>query len=432
MLNNSVKFLDLIFNHKINKTLDLFWLGVVIYFAGFTLSTTTTVSYIICQLSQLLGILLFLPTAINLIHWKFDNKYLKIVFIIYCSWQLSVISRGFSFEYEDLKSYLFDVDGGVFRYFVPLILLFPKNIFIYKKIYNVIFILGILFIIYTVLFFNNLMNLNYINNDTKFTFEHFTKILSVPIGFIFLTFLYHSNRKKIFAALIITLSVVFAIIRARRTLLFMNITPLLFTFMFYLSIGKRKFLILIFSLILGSSIFLYGIKIYNENKNGVFSLLTERVYEDTRTNVEDCLYEDMNNIDWIIGKGINGKYYCSGIDLNDNSGYRKMIETEYLNIILKGGVISLGLLLLILIPAIVKGVFYSNNLLSKAAAIWILIWVLELYPANVYSFCLNHILVWISVGICYSKSIRKIPESVLLRILSNDSLIRKRKVIFSI
>jgi hypothetical protein len=119
----------------------------------------------------------------------------------------------------------------------------------------------------------------------------------------------------------------------------------------------------------------------------------------------------MNTQDWIIGKGMNGKYFCPGIDVNDRTGYRRIIETDYLNIILKGGIISLGLLILILVPAIIKGLFYSKNLLSKAAAFWIFLWLIDLYPASVNAFSLNNLLVWLSIGICYSKTIRNISES---------------------
>jgi len=419
MGDNSEILLDSGFDQKTSETLDIFWLGFILYSASFALATTTSVNYVFCQLIQILGIILFVTTAIKLIEWKLDNNYLKILLFTYLTWQLIVIFRGFSFQYDDLKNKLFDVDSGVFRFFIPLILLFPKNLLYFKKAFKVIVILSILFIIYDILFRKNLLDLNYTNNDSKFTFEHFTRILSVPSGFILLTFFYHSARRKFLAAFVITLSVAFAIIRARRTLLFMNMSPLVISFMFYLYSGKRKFLILFFSLFIGSSLLIYGVKVYSENKSGVFSLITDRMYEDTRSNVEECLFYDMSTQDWIIGKGINGEYFCPGIDLNDKTGYRSMIETDYLNIILKGGMISLGLLLLILIPAIIKGIFYSKNLLSKAAAIWILLWVIELYPATVYSFSLNHILVWISVGICYSKRIRMIPESTLIKTLSN-------------
>ena len=100
----------------------------------------------------------------------------------------------------------------------------------------------------------------------------------------------------------------------------------------------------------------------------------------------------------LIGKGINGKYYCPGIDKDDTTGYRTVIETDYLQLILNGGLVFLILLLLILIPAIILGIFYSKNMLSKAAAIWILLWICYLYPARVTTFSLHYILVWISVG----------------------------------
>ncbi len=153
-------------------------------------------------------------------------------------------------------------------------------------------------------------------------------------------------------------------------------------------------------------------------------MITDRITEDTRTPVEKCFYDDMKTKDWIIGKGMMGTYYCPGVDDTSSetvyTDYRSMIETDYLNIILKGGIISLGLLLLITIPAVVKGLFYSKNILSKAAALWILLWLIDLYPATVTTFTLNHLLVWISVGICYSKTIRNMEETAIQEIFSSS------------
>lgn len=71
----------------------------------------------------------------------------------------------------------------------------------------------------------------------------------------------------------------------------------------------------------------------------------------------------MDTKDWIIGKGVVGEYYCPTGATED--GYRQVIETDYLQIILKGGIISLGLLFLIAIPAIFKGLFYSKIYFQK-------------------------------------------------------------------
>jgi len=159
--------------------------------------------------------------------------------------------------------------------------------------------------------------------------------------------------------------------------------------------------------------FLYAANIYNIKTNRIFSFVAERGDEDTRTGVELHFYADMKPIDWLIGRGIDGNYYCPNVDEDAVSNYRSVIETGYLQIILKGGLISLGLLLLITIPAIFKGIFYSNNILSKAAGIWIFLAVLSFYPATVDTFSMRYLLVWIAVGICYSKEIRNIPDEVL-------------------
>jgi hypothetical protein len=129
----------------------------------------------------------------------------------------------------------------------------------------------------------------------------------------------------------------------------------------------------------------------------------------------------MKTTDWIIGKGMLGEYYCPGIDSGDGTftAYRGVIETGYLQMILKGGILSLLLYLLIIIPAIIKGVFYSKNILSKAAGIWVFLSLIDLYPATVTAFSMQYLLVWISIGICYSKEIRNMPESTVVEILSN-------------
>ena len=415
---NPVISLDYVADKTTGKALNIFWIGFIIYSCSFALTTTTTVNYILCQVFQIFGLILFVPASIKLIRWKIDHAYLKVLYVIYCIWLLSVVLRGFAFNYSSMKFMLFDAEFGLFRYFVPLVLLFPMNIAYYKKLFNVIVILGVVFLFYDIIFRDNLLDLNYTNNNTKFTFEYFAKILSLPAGFIMPTYTYHPLRRKLFALFVIAVSAGFALFRARRALLFMTVSPLVFSYLLYLYEGKRKILIMIFSIFIGTFLIFYGLKVYNENSRGMFDLITERMYQNTRSAVEDNFYMDMTTRDWIIGKGINGEYYSPGIDLGNTTGYRSMIETDYLNIILKGGIISLVLLFLIAIPAVIKGLFFSKNILSKAAAFWIIIWLIELYPANVNSFSLNHILVWISIGICYSKEIRNYTESHVSAALS--------------
>jgi hypothetical protein len=148
-------------------------------------------------------------------------------------------------------------------------------------------------------------------------------------------------------------------------------------------------------------------------------LFIDRISQDSRSEVEQYFFRDLKPIDWIIGKGINGKYFCPiGDGLGGITILRNGIETDYLNIILKGGIISLGLKLLIAIPAIINGLFHSKNLLSKAAGIWIFFYLIDLYPSPVTTFSLNYLLVWISIGICYSKELRDLSDDGIKKVFS--------------
>lgn len=123
------------------------------------------------------------------------------------------------------------------------------------------------------------------------------------------------------------------------------------------------------------------------------------------------MYSSMNTKFWIFGKGIDGKYYCpTVINLADNSYDRPVIETGYLQIILKGGIVSLVLLGLILLPAVYKGLFKSQNILTKGAAMFMVVWMVSLYPTVGNTFSVPYLLLWISAGICYSKQIRSTPD----------------------
>ncbi len=401
-----------------DKYLNIFWLGFTIYTGAFAMSTSTTGNYKLLQLFQIIGILMFIPSAIKLIKWKFANSYLKVLFGLYIFWQLTIVLRAEHFNYTYIKEMLFDAELGVFRFFAPLILLFPKNLLYYKKILLVIITLGVLFLLFDVMYIDNLMNLDYENTNTKFTYEHFVKILSVPSGIILLTFPYQNKRVKYLALIVIFVSVLFSVIRARRALLFLTISPLLFTYIIYLYTKRKSFFSMLFPLVLSLLILFYGVKDFSENTPEFFSLLSERATQDTRSGVERFFYRDMTTQDWIIGKGIDGLYFCPGIETGVHAIYRGMIETDYLNVILKGGLISLVLLLLMAVPAMIKGIFYSKNILSKAAGAWILLWILGLYPATVSTFSLHYLTFWMAIGICYSEVIRNIPERTLFSIFS--------------
>ena len=190
--------------------------------------------------------------------------------------------------------------------------------------------------------------------------------------------------------------------------MFSSMSILVLSYIVFYFTNRGKVIKTIMSIFLVLSLGMYGAYVYSLQKSGVFSLLTSRLHEDTRSGVIRSFYADMSTKDWLIGRGVNGQYFCPGIDEGDRiTVYRSVIESGHLQIVLKGGLISLVLFLCISVPAIIKGLFYSKNILSKAAAIWIFWYFINLYTATSTVFNLNYLLVWISIGICYKSGIRK-------------------------
>lgn len=402
---------------RINRSVFFFWFGFLIYCLSYTISTSGSVNFIICQSLQILGLLLIVPAAWMLMQWKFDTNYLKIAFTTYICWLFTVIIRGFLFDYQFLKFILFDATFGIFLYFAPLILLVPRELRYYKVVFDVILVLSLACIVFDMLFIKDLLYPGR-NLKAQAIIEYFSIHLSLSSGFLLVTYMYHSKTRRLLALFIIVLTFMLAAVRARRGLMFMSVNILVFAFFIYYYANKVKLLLFMFSIVLVFAVYLLGAKIYNANRNGLFGYITERIDEKTRTGVEVYFYNDMNTVDWIIGRGFSGEYYCPLIIEGALVAHRGIIETGFLQIILKGGIISLGLLLLIILPAIIKGIFYSKNMLSKAAGIWIFLFLINMYPAIPTNFSMSYLLVWISVGICYSKEIRDTPELVIIEKLS--------------
>lgn len=343
------------------------------------------------------------------------------VYVIYCCWLFFLILKGLKLllDYNYLKTFLFDPTYGGMLYFAPLLALFPKQPVFYKKLIDIIFIFCIIYLIYDIIFLRNLLDPDWENLQSLGIVE-LSSDLSFPCGFILLTYKYHSNKKKIFAIITIVLTLLFSVIRARRGLILMTSSIIITSYLLYFFTSKKKALIVYLSIFAISLSAIYALAMYKPNKN-IFGPIMERGAEDTRTGVELYFYADMKLKDWIAGRGINGEYFCPDIEKDALTNYRNVIETGYLQIILKGGLISLALLLLIIIPAIFLGLFYSKNIFSKAAGIWIFLALISLYPATVNTFTLRYLLVWVCVGICYTKSIRDLSDDKIQEFFMPDS-----------
>ena len=399
------------------RYLNIFWIGLILYSVGAIFSATEALNIKLCQAVQALGVVAMIPFAILLCRKKIDSAYLRPMFLLYMVWLIFVIFRGksTSLSYGFIKDFLFGFNNNGLIYLAPLILLFPRKFYYYKKLFQIISIATLVYLSLCVIFIKKLA----IRGDDVMgqTIIESLFDLAIPPAFILLTYRYHSNKKNLLAIVAIAITLLFSVIRARRGLIFITSCMSFYSVLFYFFQTRKKFVMIYFGILFIVGAVVYSSTLYNIQSNKLIGFLYERGNEDTRSQVEVLFYDDMKMNDWIVGRGIDGEYFAPDIEKEQVTNFRTVIETGYLQIILKGGLISLGLLLLITVPAIINGIFFSANILSKAAAIWILQFLINLYPQNSVSFNLGYLIVWISVGICYSKEIRNLPDNLIKKML---------------
>jgi len=136
-----------------------------------------------------------------------------------------------------------------FLYLVPLFILFPKKLVSYKRLFDVIIVLGVIYIGYDILFIRELLRPGE-SLQSQAIVEYFSKTLASPSLFLILTYRYQNFRKKVFAVSILFVTLFFAIVRARRGLIFMELLPVVLVYLLYLSNTNSKLFIILISLLL--------------------------------------------------------------------------------------------------------------------------------------------------------------------------------------
>ncbi len=364
------------------------------------------------ELFQIIG-LFFIAKILKNSSPPFESEVFKILFILLMLWSTFIIINGNTIDYNSIKRFIL---GHGTKYLVPFAIFLPQTLDFYKKLFWGITILGILFFLAS---FSNISLITTIyttNVEQKFSFEILAWELALPSGLILFTYRYHKRKVNIFAFLTILFVLLVSAYTARRSYVFLTTVEFLLFLVVYFKETKNKFFtVTLFTIFIGIALF-FGSQLLDKNFEQIFlGKLQERSTEDTRSNLELALMTQLTEKEWLIGRGINGKYnYSESIETTDEAGNRDMIEGQILDTILKGGIIHLFLLLIIIVPATIKNLFFSNNLLSKGFGFMMLLFLLSLYPVNYIKFNLFYLIVWIGVAIGYSKSTRQIPD-ILIR-----------------
>ncbi|WP_158995077.1 hypothetical protein [Mucilaginibacter sp. L196] len=394
-------------NFTIKKNALYFTIGVVLFSIGNVVFFT--ISPIIAQLIQTVACVLFLQKLFVMADWKFESSYLKILFFALIAWSSFVIFKGLDLSFPSVKKYIYS-DFVFWPFIVPFTALLPKNGVVFKQMFLVFFYLAIVFLVFAIF----AAKLYFVEPSIG---EQGVWAFSSGGGFILLTWKYHSNFRRLVALGAIVTALIVVTLLARRNLILTNINFLIFSFLLYLGYYtkgniQKKLSSLFFFLVMIS----LAVVVFQQRKGTDFKLITGRASEDTRQGVLTYYFSGIKGYE-LMGKGMDGTYICpvfNQVTKENQLVERDVIECGYLQIILSGGLIQLFLFLLITVPAVILGVFYSRNGLSKACGIIILLWLIDMIPYGLPTISVRYMLVWFAVGVCYSKSFRRLTESEIL------------------
>jgi hypothetical protein len=406
------------------RNMTRFLIGILIY----SLSTAILAEFIpgkFVNLIQLFGLGVFAFYWLKLASWKnISSRYLRITVSLLILWQVFIVCNGFLFQYAVIKEHLFS-QYRTMSYLLPVaVFVTVNNSFFLQKIADYAYKMAIIFVALLPFLLSTILG------NQAFA-EQYMWILGMPCGFLLLTFFYHSKKRVIISFIVMFLSLFIITIMARRNIMFTCAAFLLSSLLIIPLLNKNitiiKKGIFLFSFI---TIAFIGFNFFISNETGMFGKFTKRASEDTREMVTVFFFLDMTerDKDFIIGRGLNATYFCPGVERSwstnaEDKAHRDLddriyIESGFLQLILNGGIIYLVLYMIVLIPAIIKGLFFSRNLFVKGCAILILLFILDMIPFGLPTFSFRHFIAWFCVAICFSKEMRWMSEEEIKAFLT--------------
>lgn len=251
----------------------------------------------------------------------------------------------------------------------------------------------------------------------EFSIENFSRIFFGGAFFLFLLFPYQRFRVNFVIVLGFIISLLTMAVTARRNMVVYFVSGLIFLvilLMFSKSAlikfkrPKLIFVGLISLIIISLGIIVFGIS---------FELLIDRMSTgaESREDIVSEFIVDFNRtpIDWITGRGIFGEFQTITLALDGN--LRNGIESGYLQIILKSGLLTLIPFLFISISAIIKAFTSSKNHLVKCSGIVVLVNLIDMIGFGVPFIGPKYINVFISIGFCLSPFVRNMNDLDIMK-----------------
>ncbi|WP_354330188.1 hypothetical protein [Pedobacter sp. CG_S7] len=324
-------------------------------------------------------------------------------------WTIIIILRGLENNYNFFR--------GVFvSPYLLLPYLFPFFIKSFK-IYDFKIILS--FIHYMNVIFLSFLFLYFIQPNSNITtslgfVEDLSKYFAFPNFFLLFSIKKAKGHERVLSVIVFIIGFLIVVYCARRSLIWTYGWAFLLALILNIFLTKQsasnKILYILITVFFVFILFV-GIQKY---KDVLFENLIVKIDADTRGAVISDFESDMDPVSLLFGRGISGGYLLKKTSLEINnyeSKYRTIIEAGYLNLILKGGYFYLFLIFVIYLISIYKGLFKSNNTYNKAFACFILVHLVESYPAGILTFNLRFFLIWYCISMCWNKKVLNATDS---------------------
>lgn len=330
-----------------------------------------------------------------------------------CLYQLLIIIRGeWALGPVQLLTKIVNT-GFSLIYLLPIIILFLPN-YRYRKVILRVFFYSTLLIIPLWIF--NVGNLVQSGSADSYKAEgigmwlpYFSAFLLPMGGKEF------STKEKVINFFIFALYFILMLLNARRNVcLTMSIFLVLFFCFKASSMIKARKIHKFTPVVISAFCVIVGLLMWKPIVNGPLAFIYERGLENTRVGAEVLFYEDMRSSSpsvWVFGKGMDGGYEHTTVndDTGDVEENRQLIETGYLNQMLKGGLVY-DIMLLIAIFVAIRRLVKTGRMEFKYYAAVLGVYILDMYTTNpVCVFNPRSILFWFLISISFQCLNEKSP-----------------------
>lgn len=329
--------------------------------------------------------------------------YTKFLYVL-----LTIISAGivvradFPANVKDWGLFLVNV-SGLPVYVVPIILLMLPNRKYFRDIVRLFFKASLFVLPIWVLNASDLVQDDYKGEGIGVFLPFFSAFLLALSGLF-------SKKERMLTLFIWGMYLFLMLLNARRNVTFTLVLYGIFSYLMTLLDDWKRHPAKVFIIITGSILGLLLLQLNMDNlTSGVFKRMSNRATEDSRSGVEELFFVDFASSpaeEWIFGRGMDGGYYqiMRDEDTGEVSDNRKGIETGYLHLVLKGGLVYAVCIVLIIVNAIGCARKDKNVIVSRYFVMVMLSYLIDLYTtAPICSYMPRTVIFWFVIGVMTQK-----------------------------